>query len=110
MGRRFDRIEKSLSDLNSRLDRVEQLVQATHLGEPRSQRQENQQHQRFDERIEGVEGRVADVETRLEVGLHDLAQDVENQLYDVRHEFNDTITVRIEDEVGVAQSQLEDFV
>lgn len=46
----------------------------------------------------------------LQVGLSDLAQDVENQIQDVRHEFNDTTLVRVDDEVGVVQSQLEDFV
>lgn len=103
MGRRFDRIEKSLSDLTSRLDQVEQLVRESR---PSSGIQPNA----LGERIDGVAERVTDVEKKLQAGLSDLAQDVENQMHDVRHEFNDTITVRVDDEVGVAQSQLEDFV
>lgn len=103
MGRRFDRIEKSLSDLTSRLDQVEQLVRESR---PSSE----EQTFALGERVDGVAERVTDVEKKLLAGLSDLAQDVENQMHDVRHEFNDTITVRVDDEVGVAQSQLEDFV
>lgn len=103
MGRRFDRIEKSLSDLTDRLDQVEQLV--------RESRPSSDTHPSvLDERIDGVAERVTDVEKKLQAGLSDLAQDVENQMHDVRHEFNDTISIRVDDEVGVAQSQLEDFV
>lgn len=102
MGRRFDRIEKSLSDLASRLDQVEQLVQEN--------RAAGTQSSALGERIDCVERRVTDVEKKSQAGLSDLAQDVENQMHDVRHEFNDTISVRVDDEVGVAQSQLEDYV
>lgn len=102
MGRRFDRIEKSLSDLASRLDQVEQLVQQSSVS--------GTQSSALGERIDDVEKRVTDVKKSCQAGLSDLAQDVENQMHDVRHEFNDTISVRVDDEVGVAQSQLEDYV
>ncbi|KAJ4410661.1 hypothetical protein N0V82_009170 [Gnomoniopsis sp. IMI 355080] len=102
IGHRFDRIEKSLSVLSSRLDQVEQLVRESRAGD--------QQPSTLKERIDCVEERVTGVEKKLQVGLSDLAQDVENQMHDVRQEFNETIMVRVDDEVGVAQSQLEDFV
>ncbi|KAJ4389342.1 hypothetical protein N0V93_006809 [Gnomoniopsis smithogilvyi] len=103
IGRRFDRIERSLSNLTSRLDQVEELV--------RKGRPENHQEPiTLGERIDSVEERVIGVEKNLQIGLSGLAQDVENQMHDVRHEFNETIMVRVDDEVGVAQSQLEDFV
>lgn len=110
MGHRFDRIEKSLSDFSCRLDRVEQFVKETHAGESRPRGQHNQQPRNLDDRIDGVEERVTGVEKKLDIGLSDLARDIDNQLYDVRHEFNDTISIRVDDEMGVVQSQLEDFV
>ncbi|CAN8095469.1 unnamed protein product [Discula destructiva] len=109
MGRRFALIEKSLSKLTSRLDRVEQLVRENHLGGS-SGLDDEQPNRALGERIDGVEERVTGVEQKLETGLSDLAHDVENQIYDVRNEFNDQITVRVDDEVGVAQSHLEGFV
>lgn len=108
VGRRFDRIERSLGELSSRLDQVERLVRENRPCN--SSGQDNQQPNTLGQRIDVVEERVTDVEKKLQVGLSDLAHDVENQIYDVRHEFNDAIAVRVDDEVGVAQSQLEDFV
>lgn len=108
IGRRFDRIERSLSELTSRLHQVEQLVRESRPDG--SSGQDNPQANTLDKRINSVQERITDVEKKLQVGLSDLAQDVENQIYDVKHEFNDTISVRVDDEVGVAQSQLEDFV
>lgn len=102
LSRRFERIEKSLGDLTSRLDRVEQLV--------REGRPDDQHTSTVGSRIDIVEERVIGMEKKLQTGLSDLAHDVENQLHDVRQEFNETITVRVDDEVGIAQSQLEDFV
>lgn len=110
MGRRFDRIDRFLDHLSSRLDRVEQLALKNCLDGSSSSGQENQQPEDLGDRIDHIEERVAEVEQRLDDGLSELARDVENQICDVSHEFNDTITVRVEDEMYAAQSQLEDFV
>lgn len=110
IGRRFDRIEQALGDLSSRLDRVEQLAIQSRPRRASSSEQGAEQPQKLIPRIDSVEERVAGVEKNLDAGLNDLAQDVENQLYDVRQEFNDTITIRVDDELGVVQGNLEDFV
>lgn len=106
IGRRFDRIEAALSDLSARLNRVEQLAMEDRPSGPEDWRADN----KLGTRIDSVEVRVTEVEHKLEAGLSDMTRDVEHQIYDVRHEFDDTIAVRVEDEMGVAQSQLEDFV
>lgn len=110
MSRRFDRIERALDDLTSRLDRVERLAVASRLDGASSSGQENQQPEQLGARIDQVEERVAEVEQRLDDGLTELARDVESQICDVNQEFNDTITIRVEDEMFAAQNQLEDFV
>lgn len=115
IGRRFDRIEQALGDLSSRLDRVEQLAMQNRPRRASSSEQgaeqgAAEQPQNLVARIDSVEERVTGVENKLETGLDELAQDVETQMYDVRQEFNDTITIRVDDEMGVAQSNLEDFV
>lgn len=110
MGRRFDRIEQALGDLNSRLDRVEQIVLKSRPDEPSLSGQEDQHSESIGSRVDCIEERVAEVEQRLDVGLSELAKDVENQICDLNNEFNDTITVRVEDEMYVVQSQLQEFV
>lgn len=111
IGRRFDRIEEALSDLSVRLNRVEQLAMNYRpSGSSSSEQEDWHSENNLNGRINSVEERVTEVEQKLEVGLSDMARDVELQIHDVRHEFNDTISVRVEDEMGVAQSQLEDFV
>lgn len=110
MSRRFDRIDRALGELSSRLDRVEQLAKKSRLDGSSSSGQASQQPEELGDRIEQVEERVAEVQQRLDDGLSELAKDVENQICDVNQEFNDTITIRVEDEMYVAQSQLEDFV
>lgn len=110
MGRRFDRIEQALGDLNSRLDRVEQLVMKSHPDGSSSSGQEEQHSDNIGDRVDYIEERVTEMEQRLDIGLSELAKDVENQICDLNHEFNDTITVRVEDEMYIAQSQLQEFV
>lgn len=120
IGRRFDCIEKSLSNLASRLERVEQLVRETDLSRENVDSsgiddddlncQPHATSELLGKRIDGVEERLTGVEQKLEAGLSEVVQDVENQLYDVRHEFDNQISVRVDDEMGVAQSSLEDFV
>ncbi|PSS00810.1 hypothetical protein BD289DRAFT_8131 [Coniella lustricola] len=110
IGRRFDRVEKGLFDLTSRLDRMEQLVKQSCAAGGRARAQRNAEATSLEERMKTFEGRVTDVETRLEKGFKDVSDEIENTLYDVRHEFNDTISVRVEEEMGAAQTELEDFV
>lgn len=112
IGSRLDRIEQSLGHLGSRLDRVEGRMFAieSQVNQSCSSEQKDGQSGDWANRIEGVEGRVDDVEKRLDAGLSELATDVENQIYDVRHEVDDMIFVRISDEMGVVQSEMEDFV
>lgn len=112
IGGRLDRIEQSLGTLGSRLDRAEERMLAIEcqLDQSRSSEQKDRQPSDLASRVDLVEGRVDDVEQRLDVGLSELATDIENQIYDVRHEFDNMISVRVGDEMGVAQSELEDFV
>lgn len=112
IGSRLDRIEQSLGSLGSRLDRAEERMFAveSQLNQSRSSELRDGQSSDLANRIEEVEGRIDDVEKRLDAGLSELATDIENQIYDVRHEFDDMISVRVGDEMGVAQSELEDFV
>lgn len=112
IGDRLDRIEQSLGTLGSRLSRAEERMFAieSQLGQSSSSEQKDRQPSDLASRIDVVEGRVDEVEQRLDVGLSELATDIENQIYDVRHEFDNMISVRVGDEMGVAQSELEDFV
>lgn len=114
IGRRLDRIEKQLGSLGSRLDRVERRMSAegrSH-GEPRqrSSEQSNQGEDGLDQRVECVEERVTSLETKLDAGLSELTESLDTQIADVRYEFDTTTLIRIEDEMGVAQTQLEEFV
>lgn len=115
IGRRLDRIEKQLGSLGSRLDRVEQRMSAAEGrsdGEPRqrSSEQSNQGGDGLDQRVECVEERVTSLETKLDAGLSELTESLDTQIADVRYEFDTTTLIRIEDEMGVAQTQLEEFV
>lgn len=112
IGGRLDRIEQSLGNLGTRLDRAEERMFAieTQLSQSHSNEQKDRQSSDLASRIVGIEDRVNGVEQKLDAGLSELATDIENQIYDVRHEFDDMISVRVGDEMGVAQSELEDFV
>lgn len=114
IGRRFDRIEQTLANLSVRLERVEKLVHerqsaaevSTKSGSSGDQWRESD----LGERIDRVDERVTDVEIKLTAGLENAARDLDNAIYDVQHEFSDTIEVRVGDEMAVAQGELEDFV
>lgn len=112
IGRRLNKIEHCLGGLGSRIERVEERMFAieSRLSEPRSSEQKSLESMDLAGRVSGVEERVVEVEQKLDAGLSELARDVEHQIYDVRHEFDNMISVRVEDETGVAQSELEDFV
>lgn len=92
----LDRIETGFNEIGSRLDRMEQ-------------------------RLTGLEKSVEHHAEKLGLsieGLHhssseqaaDLRDELDRGIYDVRKEIDDTVTVRVEDEMYVARDQLEDFV
>lgn len=92
----LDRIETGFNEIGSRLDRMEQ-------------------------RLTGLETSVERHAERLGLsieGLHhssseqaaDLRDELDRGIYDVRKEIDDTVIVRVEDEMYVARDQLEDFV
>lgn len=112
IGDRLGRIEQSLGILGSRLDRAEDRIYAIEgqLSHSRSSEQKDRPASGLASRVDGIEARVDKVEEKIETGLSELATDTENQIYDVRHEVDDMISVRVADEMGVAQSELEDFV
>lgn len=115
IGRRLDHIEKQLGSLGSRLDRVEQRMcsmEGSSSKEPqqRSSEQSDQGTDGIDRRVGCVEERVTNLEVKLDAGLSELAETVDTQIADVRYDFDTTTLIRIEDEMGVAQTQLEEFV
>lgn len=115
IGLRLDRIEKQLGSLGSRLDRVEQrmcLIEGSSGQQPhqRSSEHSDQAEDGLDQRVECVEERVTSLEGKLEAGLSELAENLDTQLSEVRYDFDTTTLIRIEDEMGVAQTQLEEFV
>lgn len=115
IGRRLDRIEQRLDKMGSRLDRIEQRIcigtgQEDLPGEKDSSELENRQRDELGQRIDCVEERVACVEEKLETGLSELADNIENQMADVKDNLEHSVLVYVEDEMGIAQSQFEDFV
>lgn len=113
IGLRLDRIEKQLGSLGSRLDRVEQRMcsmEGSSGQQQRSSEQALQGKDGLDQRVEYVEERVTGLEAKLDAGLSELTENVDTQIAEVRYDFDTTTLVRIEDEMGVAQTQLEEFV
>lgn len=115
IGRRLDRIEQRLDDMGSRLDRIEQRVcrgngREDLASEKHPSEQDSRQRDELGQRIDCVEGRVASVEEKLETGLSELADNIENQMADVKEDLEHSVLVYVEDEMGVAQGQFEDFV
>lgn len=115
IGRRLDHIEKQLGTLGSRLDRVEQHMSSMESSsdrksQPYSSEQSKQGEDGLHQRVGCIEERVTGLEVKLDTGLNELAQNVDEQLTEVRYDFDTTTLIRIEDEMGVAQTQLEEFV
>lgn len=115
IGLRLDRIEKQLGSLGSRLDRVEKRMCSMEGSSGKQPHQGSSEHSDhggdgLDQRVECVEERVTSLEGKLESGLSELAENLDTQIADVRYEFDTTTLIRIEDEMGVAQTQLEEFV
>ncbi|KAK7737932.1 hypothetical protein SLS53_006310 [Cytospora paraplurivora] len=115
VGCRLDRIEQRLGDLGSRLDRVERHIrvgdgqQDLPSGRQAGQ-QDDPQRDVLGQRIDCVEERVASVEVKLDTGLSELADTIEYQMADAKNELERHVTICVEDEMGTAQSQFEDFV
>ncbi|ROV96789.1 hypothetical protein VMCG_07913 [Cytospora schulzeri] len=115
IGRRLDRIEQRLDDMGNRLDRVEQRIcigngQEDLSSGQRPTKQDNRQRDELGQRIECVEERIASVEEKLETGLSELADTIEDQMADAKNDLEHSVLVYVEDEMGIAQSQFEDFV
>lgn len=115
IGRRLDHIEKQLGTLGSRLDRVEQRMSSMEnssgtQSQQRSSGQSDQGEEGLHQRVGCIEERVSGLEEKLDTGLSELAQNLDEQLTEVRYDFDTTTLIRIEDEMGVAQTQLEEFV
>lgn len=115
IGRRLDRIEHCLDDMGTRLERVERriLMGNGQEGEPGVQRiseQDDRQRVELGQRIDCVEERVASVEVKLETGLSELADTIDDNMAIAREDLERSVLVYVEDEMGTAQSQFEDFV
>ncbi|KAG6358712.1 hypothetical protein INS49_012231 [Diaporthe citri] len=115
IGRRLDHIEKQLGTLGSRLDRVEQRMSSVEGSSGQQSHQRSSEHSDqggdgLDQRVGCVEERVTSLEGKLESGLSELAENVDTQVTELRYDFDTTTLIRIEDEMGVAQTQLEEFV
>jgi hypothetical protein len=111
IGRRLDQIEKQLGTLGSRLDRVEKRMSS--MESPLARQSQQCSSERGDqgegglhERVGCIEERVTGLEAKLDKGLND----IDDQLTEVRYDFDTTTLLRIEEEMGVAQSQLEEFI
>lgn len=92
----LERMETGFNEIGSRLDRMEQ-------------------------RLTGLERSVEHHAEKLGLGVEglrhcsseqaaDLRDELDRGIYDVRNEIDDTVSIRVEDEMYVARGQLEDFV
>lgn len=114
IGRRLDHIEKQLDTLGARLNQVEQRMSSMESSKRQTQQcsseRSDQGEDGLAQRVGCMEDRVTGLEVKLETGLSELTQNVDEQIAEVRYDFDTTTLVRIEDEMGVTQTQLEEFV
>ncbi|KAI3398217.1 hypothetical protein diail_9694 [Diaporthe ilicicola] len=115
IGRHLARIEKQIGNLGSRIDQIEQrMCSSERLSGKHPQQCSSEQSEHgldgLDQRVGCVEERVTGLEVKLEAGLSELAQSVDTQIAEARYDFDTTTLIRIEDEMSVAQTQLEEFV
>ncbi|KAL1878143.1 hypothetical protein Daus18300_002059 [Diaporthe australafricana] len=115
IGRHLARIEEQIGSLGSRIDRIEQRMcsmEGSSGKQPQqcSSEQSEQDTNGIDQRVGRVEERVTGLEVKLEAGLSELAENVDTQIAEARYDFDTTTLIRIEDEMSVAQTQLEEFV
>lgn len=92
----MERIENGFNELGSRLDRMEHRL----TGLERS----------VEHHAEKLGLSIKDIHRCSSEQVDELRDELDRGLYDVRKEIDDTITVRVEDEMYVARDQLEDFI
>ncbi|KAJ4420543.1 hypothetical protein N0V82_004316 [Gnomoniopsis sp. IMI 355080] len=92
----MERIENGFNEIGSRLDRMERRLTGL-------ERSVEHHAEKLGFSIEGVHQRSSEQ-------ADELRGELDRGLYDVRKEIDDTVTVRVEDEMYVARDQLEDFV
>lgn len=92
----MERIENGFTEIGSRLDRMERRLTGL-------ERSVEHHAEKLGLGIEGVDQRSSEQ-------VNELRDELDRGLYDVRKEIDDTVTVRVEDEMYVARDQLEEFV
>lgn len=92
----MERIEHGFSELGSRLDRMEHRLTGL-------ERSVEHHAEKLGLSIEGIHQYSS-------AQADELRDELDRGLYDVRREIDDSVTVRVEDEMYVARHQLEDFV
>lgn len=94
--RMMERIESGFNDLGTRLDRMERRLTDLETC--------------VEGHAEKLGVSIQDVHQRSSEQVDELRDELDTRLDDVRKETEDTITIRVEDEMYVARDQLEDFV
>lgn len=94
--RMMTRIESGFTELGSRLDRMERRLTdlETCVGT----------------HAEKLGVRIEDAHHRSSEQVDELRDELDNRIYDIQRDTEDTIAVRVEDEMYVARDQLEEFV
>lgn len=92
----LDRIETGFNEIGSRLDRMEQRLTGL-------ERSVEHHAEKLGLSIEGLHNSSSEQAAELR-------DELDRGIYDVRKEIDDTVTVRVEDEMYVARDQLEEFV
>lgn len=94
--RMMERIESGFTELGSRLDRMERRLTdlETCVGT----------------HAEKLGVRIEDAHHRSSEQVDELRDELDNRIYDIQRDTEDTIAVRVEDEMYVARDQLEEFV
>lgn len=94
--RMMTRIESGFTELGSRLDRMERRLTdlETCVGT----------------HAEKLGVRIEDAHHRSSEQVDELRDELDNRIHDIQRDTEDTIAVRVEDEMYVARDQLEEFV
>lgn len=94
--RMMDRIDSGFSELGSRLDRMERRLTDLETC--------------LDQHAEKLGVNTEDARHRSSEQVDELRNELDNRFDDLRRETEDTISVRVEDEMYVVRDQLEEFV
>lgn len=92
----MERIENGFNQIGCRLDRMERRLTGL---------EKSVEHHAVKLGLS-----IEDVHQRSSEQADELQDELHRGLYDVRKEIDDTVAVRVEDEMYVARDQLEDFV